>query len=152
MLTVVLTHSFLPSFVHVCFDLDDTPGYKITLVPKAKEEVEAEKIETTTNTMMDVNYPEVTKLGGGTMGTDDLTKPVLNAGEIATLSQQIVDDARAQLDALNNGGEMLRKQKTSGALAMAGGMRDRNEGAIPEQDFGGGDEEGGDDGGGGMDE
>jgi hypothetical protein len=38
------------------------------------------------------------------MGTDDLTKPVLNAGEIATLSQQIVDDARAQLDALNNGG------------------------------------------------
>jgi hypothetical protein len=47
---------------------------------------------------------------------------------------------------------MFRKQKTSGALAMAEGMRDRNEGAIPEQDFGGGDEEGGDDGDGGMDE
>jgi hypothetical protein len=137
-------------------DLDDTPGYKITLVPKAVEDVV--DTETTTNDMMDVNMPEVTKLGGGTMVKDDLTKPVLNDGEIATLSQEIIDDARAQLDALLNGGEMLQKQKTSGALAMAGGMRDRNEGAIPEQqeEFGGGDEEGGgDDGGddgGGMDE
>jgi hypothetical protein len=148
----VLTDSFLPSYPSYTHTHKQTPGYKITLVPKAVEEVEAVEIETTANTMMDVNYPEVTKLGGGTMGTDDLKKPVLNAGEIATLSQQIVDDARAQLDALQNGGEMLRKQKTSGALAMAGGMRDRNEGAIPEQDFGGGDEEGGDDGGGGMDE
>jgi hypothetical protein len=129
-------------------DLDDTPGYKITLVPKAVDNVV--ETETTTNDMMDANMAEVTKLGGGTM--DDLTKPVLNDGEIATLSQQIIDDARAQLDALVNGGEMLQKQKTTGALAMAGGMRDRNEGAIPEQqeEFGG-DEEGGDDGG-GMDE
>jgi hypothetical protein len=131
-------------------DLDDTPGYKITLVPKAVEEVV--ETETTTNDMMDVNMPEVTKLSGGTMGTDDLTKPVLNVGEIATLSQQIIDDARAQLDALLNGGEMLQKQKTKGALVMAGGMRDRSEGAIPEQqEKFGGDEEGGDDGG-GMDE
>jgi hypothetical protein len=52
---------------------------------------------------------------------------------------------------------MLQKQKTSGALAMAGGMRDRNEGAIPEQqeEYGGDEEGGGDyggDDGGGMDE
>jgi hypothetical protein len=131
-------------------DLDDTPGYKITLVPKAVDNVV--ETETTTNNTMDVNMPEVTKLGGGTMGTDGLTKPVLNDGEIATMSQQIIDDARAQLDALlNGGGEILTKQKTTGALAMAGGMRDSNEGAIPEE-FGGGDEEGGGDDGGGMDE
>jgi hypothetical protein len=123
-------------------DLDDTPGYKITLVPKAIEEVA--ETETMTNGTMDGVMPEVTKLGGGTMGTDELTKPVLNDGEIATMSQQIVDDARAQLDALLNGGERLQKQKTAGA------MRDRDEGAIPEQDDGGADEEGGMDG--GMDE
>jgi hypothetical protein len=117
-------------------DLDDTPGYKITLVPKAVDDVVLET-KTTTNGTMDGNIilPEVTKLGGGTLGNtddDDLTIPVLNDGEIATLSQQIIDNARAQLDALTNGGEIrLQKQKTSGALAMAGGMRGRNEGAIP---------------------
>jgi hypothetical protein len=106
-------------------DLDDTPGYKITLVPKAIEKVVSE----TATTPGDID--------------SDLIKPVLNDGEIATLSQEIIDNARAQLDALLTGGEYRHKQKTNGALAMAGGMRD--------QDDGGGDEEGGDDGG-GMDE
>jgi hypothetical protein len=114
-------------------DLDDTAGYKITLVPKTIEEVV--EPSPTTNETMDVVMPEqVTNPSDatGTMGTEDLTKPELNDGEIATLSQQIIDDARAQLDALLHGGELLpQKQMTTGALAMAGGVRDRNEGADP---------------------
>jgi hypothetical protein len=117
-------------------DLDDTPGYAITLVPReAIEEV----VETTGT--MEIDMPaEFTKPGdtsADTMSMDDLTNPVLNAGEIATLSQEIISNAHAQLDALNSG-KYPHKQKTTGALAMAGGMHDADEGA--------------DDGGGGMDE
>jgi hypothetical protein len=113
-------------------DLDDTPGYKITLVPKAIEEV----VETTANGTIDVVMPEQVTIPGdatSTMGmdTDNLAKPVLNDGEIATLSQQIIDDARAQLDLLLHGVELPQKQKTTGALALAGGVRDRNEGDAP---------------------
>jgi hypothetical protein len=114
-------------------DLDDTVGYKITLVPKAIEEV----VEKTTNGEMDAVIPEqqvpIPDDATGTMGTDDLTKPALNDGEIATLSQQIIDDARAQLDALLHGRELPQKrmQKTRSTLYVAGGVRDRNEGANP---------------------
>jgi hypothetical protein len=123
-------------------DLDDTPGYKITLVPKAIEDV----VETTGTT--DVGMPaEFTKPGDNsadTMSMDDLTNSALNAGEIATLSQEIISNAHAQLDALVNEGKNPHKQKTTGALAMAGGVDD----AYAEVDDGGGDDGGGDDGGG----
>jgi hypothetical protein len=95
-------------------DLDDTPGCIITLVPKAIEEVvQAATTTGTTDVGMPAEFTDSTS-------TDDLTKPVLNAGEIATLSQEIISNAHAQLDALLNGGDFLQKQMTTGALAMAG--------------------------------
>jgi hypothetical protein len=114
-------------------DFDDTAGYKFTLVSKAIEEVVA--TTPTMDGMMDVVMTEpVTNPSDatGTMGADDLTKPVLNDGEIATLSQQIIDDDRAHHDALLHGGDLLpQKQMMTGALAKAGGIRDRNERADP---------------------
>jgi 3',5'-cyclic AMP phosphodiesterase CpdA len=110
-------------------DLDDTMGYKITLVPKESKEV----VETKTNGEMDAVIPEQVPNADDaddTMGTGDLTKPALNDGEIATLSQQIIDDARTQLDALLRGRESPKKRmkKLKSSLYVAGGIPDRNEG------------------------
>lgn len=120
-------------------DLDDTLGYTLTFVPKAKA-IEKEVVKTTTNGTMDVGMPEQIPSpddATGTVGADDLTKPELNDGEIATLSQKIIDDARAQLDALLNGGEVLPKKRMNKhrsvtSVYVAGGVRDRNESADAE--------------------
>jgi hypothetical protein len=111
-------------------NMDDTLGSKITLVPKAIEEV----VEKKTNEEMDDVMPEQDSIPGdatgNTMSSDDLTKPALNDGEIATLSQQIIDDARAQLDALLQGRESLpqkRMQKRGSSVYeyVAGGSRQK---------------------------
>jgi hypothetical protein len=83
-------------------DLDDTPGYTLTLVEEDKDD----KRE----------------------NTDAAAQPTqLSEGEIATKAQMIIEDARGQLDALATGfagGNVTGKKKmgAAGMLAIAGGV------------------------------
>jgi len=152
-------------------DLDDTPGFKLSklLIPIDRQSMN----KSTDHGILHLFVPSPTyftalveqkedpavkkvEVAGAVDGVEVVTTPVVvNEGEIATLAQQIIDDARAQLDALANGeGLATKKKKFSGALALAADVRDVDDGA---NDDGGGDEEGGEDGcdgggdGGGMD-
>jgi hypothetical protein len=86
-------------------DLDDTPGGTLTLVEDDKD-AEPEK-------------PEI---------NDAAIQPTqLSEGEIATKAQMIIEDARAQLDALATGfaGDSRagkQKMKATGMLLIAGGV------------------------------
>jgi hypothetical protein len=109
-------------------DLDDTPGYRLTLVEK--KDTEADKPE-----------------------PGEAAEPAaLTEGATAVLAQQIIDDARAQLDALAAGqdyGDYGKKMRMNGALAFAAGVRDQDEAeGDMEGGDGGGEEDGGGDGGG----
>ena len=90
-------------------DLDDTPGYTMTLVEEQGSEAEADN---ETNEEVDSEKEDA---GDGENGTDDD-----NEEEITILTQQIIDDAKAKLDALAAG-----KKGTitmTGALAVSSGL------------------------------
>ena len=91
-------------------DLDDTPGYKMTLVPKEDEN--------TSTTEKSSTNAEITESKESFDDPEDKeTNGLLDAGEMAVLAQQIIEEAQEKLNALSSG---RRPQSSRGAaLFMA---------------------------------
>lgn len=123
-------------------DLDDTPGYDMTLVNKSDSEVIAEQEKN------DNDNKEGELDNAGTSDEDSETKggapkPVvvsnnMDEGEMATLAQKIIADAQAKLDALASGKKGLKGAKTAFPLLATTGEEVSNKNDKTYEDDGGG--------------
>lgn len=84
-------------------DLDDTPGYKITLVPKDQSiHDDTGKQDSTAN--MEATFTNDVESSSLVEGVDQFpTIAGMDAGEYAVLAQRIIDEAQEKLNALSAG-------------------------------------------------
>lgn len=99
-------------------DLDDTPGYEMTLVNKSDSEV----LNMTDTKTSDDNLPETTDEETGVDGKIKAEAEVMDEGEMATLAQKIIADAQAKLDALSSGKGIKGKNTNMPLLSAAAGQ------------------------------